>query len=88
MEAELMKQPTDKTLKHFDETYSGWGTETSDGGHAGSEGYSEARANEVAEIVRARMQATKGIHQINVKVELMGNGNYRVVNHSTFLSEY
>lgn len=84
MEAELMNG----TLKQFDETYSGWGTATSDGGHAGCEGYSEARANQVAEIVRARMKATKGIHQIDVKVELMGNGNYRVVNHSSYRSSF
>lgn len=75
-------------IKHFDETFSGWGTETRGGGVAGFEGYSKDRAEDVANEVRANMKRTRGILDIQVKVEPIGNGKYRVRNTSTYESLY
>lgn len=71
-------------VKQFNETYSGWGTETRGGGIAGFEGYTYAEAANVATNVRENMRATRGIIDINVNIEPMGNGKFKVVNTSTY----
>lgn len=71
-------------VKQFNETYSGWGTETRGGGIAGFEGYTYAEAATVATNVRENMRATRGIIDINVNIEPMGNGKFKVVNTSTY----
>lgn len=75
-------------LKKFDETYSGWGTETRNGSVAGLEGYSKERAEEVAIEVRAQMAITRGIISVDVNVVPMSNGNFKVVNTSTYESYF
>lgn len=65
-------------FKHFDEIYSGWGTE----------GYTMQEAAKTAEEVKSAMRLTKGIKDINVKIEPMFNGNYRVRNTSTYESDW
>lgn len=75
-------------IKQFDETFSGWGTETRGGGTAGFEGYTKDRAEEVAREVRSNMKGTRGIKDIKVTVEPMGNGRFRVHNTSTYESQY
>lgn len=75
-------------VKQFNEKFSGWGTETSGGGVAGLEGYSRERAEEVASNVREQMALTSNIIEIKVTVEPMGNGNFCVVNTSTYNSAY
>ena len=71
-------------VKSFNETYSGWGTETRNGGVAGFEGYTYAEAANVATNVRENMRATRGIIDIKVSIEPMGNGKFQVVNKSTY----
>ena len=75
-------------IKHFDETFSGWGTETRGGGTAGFDGYTKERAEEVAREVRSNMKGTRGIMEIKVNVEPMGNGRFHVRNTSTYESRY
>jgi hypothetical protein len=75
-------------IRHFDEKFSGWGTQTRDGGVAGLDGYTKDRAEEVAREVRANMQNTRGIIDIKVKVIPMGNGMFQVHNTSTYESRY
>ena len=75
-------------IKQFDETFSGWGTETRGGGTAGFEGYTKDSAEEVAREVRINMKGTRGIKDIKVTVEHMGNGRFRVHNTSTYESQY
>ena len=71
-------------LKSFNETFSGWGTETRNGGVAGLQGYSYAEAEKVAERVRHYMSEVRGIVDIKVSIKPMANGNYQVVNTSTY----
>lgn len=80
-------------LNRFNETFSGWGTETRGGGTAGFEGYLEHRANVVAEEVRKNMRATRGIKEILVTVVPIGKDEdgrdrYKVVNNSTYESSF
>lgn len=71
-------------VKSFNETFSGWGTETRGGSVAGLEGYSYTEAASVATRVRENMRATRGIIDIIVNIEPMGNGKFKVVNTSTY----
>lgn len=65
-------------LKHFDEIYSGWGTE----------GYTMKEATKAAEDVKSAMRGTKGIKEIKVEIEPMFGGKYRVRNTSTYESDW
>jgi len=71
-------------VKSFNETFSGWDTETRGGGVAGFEGYSYAEAATVATNVRENMRETRGIIEIKVNIVPMGNGKFKVVNTSTY----
>lgn len=73
-------------IKQFNERFAGWGTETRGGGVAGFEGYSRERAEEVACEVRTNMALTRGILEVKVSIEPMANGNFCVVNTSSYES--
>ena len=75
-------------IKRFDEVYCGWGTETIGGGIAGFEGYTRENAERVANRVREEMSASRKVIEIDVKVEQMANGNHRVVNRSSYESDF
>lgn len=75
-------------IKKFDEVFCGWGTETIGGGIVGFEGYPLQEAERLANKIRAEMALSSKVIEIDVKVELMANGNYRVVNRSSYKSDF
>ena len=75
-------------LKHFNERFSGWGGENRDGSRFGFEGYDLDAARRTQANVIANMTGTRGIKDIKVTLEPLGNGKYAVVNTSTYESNY
>ena len=75
-------------LKRLNDEYSGYGGEERNGKKYGFEGYTEDRAQSIANDLIISHQ-TKGHYlNIDVKVVPMDNGNFKVVDRSTYESAY
>ena len=71
-------------IKSFNEFHRGWGSCDREGRPVGFEGYTLSEAQHKRASVAAFMAEVRGIRDIRVSIEPMGNGKYQVVNTSTY----
>lgn len=75
-------------LKQFNETFPAWIRSAPKSFGTGAPGYTKAEAESTVAKVRENMENTRGIKQIVVKIEPVEKDFYKVVNTSTYESDY